>query len=101
MMFMERKLFTEEEKQLILKIQSDDFILKCKEFFADRKIKVDKVKKLDLNEGKNLNCSTVVWIFTYMGRFDISYNLDSYGGMGILNSKISKEFWKYYKSILA
>jgi len=37
-MFSERKPFTEEEKQLILKIQSDDFILKCKAFFANKGI---------------------------------------------------------------
>jgi len=100
MRFIERQPFTEEEKQLILKIQSDDFISKCKTFFADKEINVNKVRKLDLNEGKNLYCSTVVWIFTSMGRFDISYNLYCYGGMGILNSKISKDFWKYYKNII-
>lgn len=88
MMFVEQKPFTEEEKQSILKIQSDDVILKCVTFFTDKGINVEYIKKLNLNEGKNVFCSTVVWIFTSIGRFDISYNLNVYGGMGILDSKI-------------
>ena len=100
-MFLKREPFTDEEKQLILKIQSEDFILKCVNFFTDRKISIDHINKLDISEGKNILCGTVLWIFTSIGRFDISYNFNVYGGMGILDSKISKKFWVYYKNIIA
>lgn len=92
--------FTDEERQLIKKIQSDDFISQCTQFFADKGIVVEYVGKSDINKGKTIFCATVLWISTSRGTFDISCNLKVYGGRGILDSKISNEFWKFYKKIL-
>lgn len=92
--------FSDEERQLIKKIQSDDFISQCTQFFIDKGMSIEHIGKSDTSEGKNIFCTTVLWISTSRGTFDISCNLKVYGGRGILDSKLSGEFWRFYKKIL-